>query len=79
MAQSLEVLRRVALAEPSMLGLGWALAALRVTGAAPEGVEAALARECAAARGRAPGPDVPSLAVAALALADDDRLEAIRL
>jgi hypothetical protein len=62
-----------------MLGLGWALLALRVLGEAPGGVEAALAREGAEAPGRAPGPDVPSLAVAALALTEDDRLGAMRL
>jgi hypothetical protein len=39
----------------------------------------ALARESVEAPGRAPGPDVPSLAVAALALSGDDRLEVIRL
>jgi len=79
LARSIDVLRRIALAEPSMLGLGWALAALRIFGVAASEVEQALARECSAVPGRDPGPDVPSLAVAALARADDDRLEALRL
>ena len=79
MSSSLAILSRIATAEPSMLGLGWALAALRIFGVAGSEVEEGLARECSAVPGRDTGPDVPSLAMAALARADDDRLEALRL
>ncbi len=78
-ARSIDVLRRIATAEPSMLGLGWVVAALRVLRAGTGEVQGALARECVAALGRGPGPDVPSLALATLALAESARIEVLRL
>jgi hypothetical protein len=74
-AKSLETLRTIAASEPSALGLGWAVIALRACGRSGADLEARLAKDLASPQ--TPARDVPSLAVAALALGDPARLESI--
>jgi hypothetical protein len=73
---SLDTLRRIAPAEPSVLGLAWALACCRILGADAGDLQARLEARLASRDG--PAPDVPSLAAAAIALGGAAPLEVPR-